>query len=329
MIRAFLLLIPTIILSCTSKGTTQTANTTSIAVETANVPVFNADSAYKYVATQVEFGPRVPETKEHAKCASYLANSLERFGADVLIQEGEVTLYNKKKINCKNIIGQFNKKNPNRVVLFAHWDTRPYADQASGPIEQLQPIDGASDGASGVGVLLEIARQLGKSSSTVGVDIIFFDVEDYGQPHFAKQEYQEHSWCLGAQFWGNNLDMTNYSPRYGILLDMVGAKDALFYKEGYSMKYAPAVVEKVWNTASQLGFGNFFIHENGSTITDDHLYVNSLTGIPTIDIIQFDPQSNTSFGEYWHTHNDNMSIIDRTTLNAVGQTLLQVIYSEK
>lgn len=292
-------------------------------------PAFNADSAYHYIDAQVAFGPRVPDSKSHEKCATYLANSLERMGADVLIQEGEVVLFNKKRIACKNIIGQFDKSNPNRIVLFSHWDSRPFADMERDEALRMKPIDGASDGASGVGVLMEIARLYGKSKASIGIDIVFLDVEDYGQPHFVKSEYQENSWCLGAQFWANNLNKSNYMPRYGILLDMVGAKDALFYKEGYSMQYAPQVVEKVWQTAASLGYGSRFVYDMGGTITDDHVYVNSIAGIPTIDIIQYDPSSSTSFGTYWHTHQDNMSIIDKGTLTAVGETLLEIIYTEK
>lgn len=312
-------------------GSSKSTPETKVIVAQATVKrtAFNADSAYKYIETQVAFGPRVPESKSHAQCATYLANTLERLGADVLIQEGEVELFNKKKVGCKNIIGQFDKANPNRIVLFSHWDSRPFADMEKGEALRMKPIDGASDGASGVGVLLEIARQIAKTKASIGVDIIFLDVEDYGQPHFIETDYQEHSWCLGAQFWANNLDMRNYMPRYGILLDMVGAKDAQFFKEGYSMQYAPQLVEKVWKTAASLGYSGRFVYEQGGTITDDHLYVNSIAGIPTIDIIQFDPASSTSFGTYWHTHQDNMSIIDRNTLSSVGETLLEVIYAEK
>lgn len=329
MIRYIILAIAPFLICCNSQ-TTQTANSnTQTNIELIKTPVFNADSAYDYTAKQVAFGPRVPTSKAHEGCAKYLAAKLKQLGADVTIQEGEVMLFDKNRVTCKNIIGQFNKANPNRVVLFSHWDSRPFADQDENISMRNVPIDGASDGASGVGVLLELARNLGKESATIGVDIIFLDVEDYGQPQFSKLPPNEDSWCLGTQYWGKNIERNNYSPRFGILLDMVGAKDAMFYHEGYSMQYAPQVVEKVWKAASALGHGNRFVYENGGTITDDHVYVNQLTAIPTIDIIQYDPASNTSFGTYWHTHKDNMSIIDKNTLSAVGQTLMQVIYSEK
>lgn len=333
MLRFIPFVIVSILVSCSgnsapsSQGAQSTA--TPLAQGLVNAPVFNADSAYEYTAKQVAFGPRVPASIAHEACAKYLVAKLKQFGAEVGVQEGEVTLFDQNKVICKNIIGQFNKANPNRIVLFSHWDSRPFAEMDESVLMRNVPIDGASDGASGVAVLLELARNLNQTASAIGVDIVFLDVEDYGQPHTSTLTPVEDSWCLGSQYWGKNIDNANYAPRFGILLDMVGAKDALFYKEGYSMEYAPQVVAKVWKAADSLGFGNRFVNESGGTITDDHVYVNQLTGIPTIDIIQFDPASNTSFGTFWHTHKDNMSIIDRNTLSAVGQTLMQVLYSEK
>ena len=333
MLKFIPIIITSLLVSCVGKSTQPTnqseATAKSVNQLVVTVPIFNADSAFDYTAKQVAFGPRVPLSKAHLQCVKYLSDKLKQLGAEVIVQEGEVTLFNKEKVNCKNIIGQFNQANPNRIVLFSHWDSRPFADQDENVMMRNVPIDGASDGASGVAVLLEIARNLGKQPSSLGVDVVFLDIEDYGQPDFLNLPPAEESWCLGTQYWGKKVDKSNYAPRFGILLDMVGAKDALFYKEGYSMQYAPQVVDLVWRTASDLGFGNRFINDNGGTITDDHVSVNQLAGIPTIDIIQFDPTSNTSFGKYWHTHQDNMSIIDKNTLSAIGQTLMQVIYSEK
>ncbi len=329
MIRFIPIVIASLFVSCATKSSQPATVATTNQNGLVKTPDFNADSAYEYTAKQVAFGPRVPTTKAHAECVKYLSSTLKRMGASVTVQEGEVTLFDKNRVICKNIIGQFNKENPNRIVLFSHWDSRPFADQDKNISMRMVPIDGASDGASGVGVLLELARNIGHVNTAIGVDIIFLDVEDYGKPNFIKGEPAEDSWCLGTQYWGKNIDKNNYAPRFGILLDMVGAKDAMFYKEGYSMQYAPQIVDRVWKTASLLGYGNRFVYEDGSTITDDHVYVNSLTGIPTIDIIQFDPQTNTSFASYWHTHQDNMSIIDKNSLQAIGQVLMQVAYSEK
>ncbi len=302
----------------------QTAKTLKI-----NTPVFNSDSAYHYVAKQVAFGPRVPNTTEHAACATYLSNELKRFGADVIIQEADVIAFDNTVLKAKNIIGQFNPEKNNRILLFAHWDTRPFADYDKDKTKQNLPIDGANDGGSGVGVLLEIARQIGKTGHNLGIDIIFFDAEDYGQPVHINLPHKEHTWCLGSQYWGKNPHTANYTARYGILLDIVGAKNALFYREIYSQQFAPELLNRVWNTASDIGYGHHFVYDQGGMITDDHVYVNQFRNIPCINIIQHDPTSQTSFGKFWHTHDDNLEGIDKNTLKAVGQTVLEVIYNEK
>ena len=190
----------------------------------------------------------------------------------------------------------------------------------------MKAIDGADDGASGVGVLLEIARQFSAKAPSVGVDIIFFDAEDYGTPEFDK-EYKADTWCLGTQFWAKNPHVKGYKADFGILLDMVGAKGATFFKEQTSLHYAPNIVEEVWSTARNLGYGKFFISAPGGAITDDHQYVITGRNIPCIDIINYDPEAETGFGAYWHTQNDTMDNIDRETLKAVGQTVLEVVYN--
>ncbi len=316
---------------CGQKNTTRVSDaTTTSAIRSAigkmsETPIFNTDSAYTYVACQVAFGPRVPNTEAHKACAAFLASELERHGAQVFVQQTVLTAYNGVKLNAQNIIGSFDPEKTRRALLFAHWDTRPYADQDKDPANHRKPIDGADDGGSGVGVLLEIARQIGIKRPEIGVDIIFFDAEDYGTPYFAT-DYNSDSWALGSQFWARNPHIPNYKADYGILLDMVGAKGATFFKESYSVKYANLYVEKVWATARELGYGKFFINANGTMITDDHVPVNEIRRIPSIDIINLDPDRNFNFHTHWHTLNDNMDIISKETLKAVGQTVLHVIF---
>ena len=294
------------------------------------VPVFNADSAYRYVQQQVNFGPRVPNTEAHTKCAEFLSKKLKAMGADVIVQEAQVRAFDNSLLNAKNIIAQYKPEIKDRVLLFAHWDSRPFADHCEMPERRNEPILGANDGGSGVGVLLEIARQLQQHPLSYGVDIILFDAEDYGTPdHIEVQEHKEDTWCLGSQYWGKNPHVKNYYARYGILLDMVGAPNAKFHFEMYSKHFAPRVLKKVWNTAHKIGYGDYFVFQDGGGITDDHVYVNKHLNIPCIDIIQYDPGSNSSFGSYWHTHNDNMDVIDKSTLKAVGQTVLEFIYNEQ
>ena len=313
-------------ISCSQTPSSSSAKVESQPVEQQNVPAFDADSAWVFVENQVKFGPRVPNSEAHVACGNYLASELKRFGAQVYEQEATLTAYNGTQLKAKNIIGSYNPENSKRVLLFAHWDSRPYADHDKDPANHKKPIDGADDGASGVGVLLEMARQFSIKSPAIGIDIIFFDAEDYGTPEFVK-EYKENTWCLGAQFWAKNPHVKGYKADFGILLDMVGAKNASFFKEATSMRYAPQIVEEVWSTARDLGYGKFFINAEGGAITDDHQYVILGRNIPCIDIIYTDPESDNGFGPHWHTQNDTMDNIDRETLKAVGQTVLQVVYN--
>ena len=313
-------------ISCSQNPSSSSAKVESQPVKQQNVPAFDADSAWVFVENQVKFGPRVPNSEAHVACGNYLTSELKRFGAQVYEQEATLTAYNGTQLKAKNIIGSYNPENSKRVLLFAHWDSRPYADHDKDPANQMKPIDGADDGASGVGVLLEMARQFSIKSPAIGIDIIFFDAEDYGTPEFVK-EYKENTWCLGAQFWAKNPHVKGYKADFGILLDMVGAKNASFFKEATSMRYAPQIVEEVWSTARDLGYGKFFINAEGGAITDDHQYVILGRNIPCIDIIYTDPESDNGFGPHWHTQNDTMDNIDRETLKAVGQTVLQVVYN--
>ena len=293
------------------------------------VPQFSSDSAYKFVENQVNFGPRVPNTQNHALCAAYLAASLKRFGAQVTEQKMKLQAFDGKTLDAVNIIGSFQPEKTRRVLLCAHWDTRPFADQDADPKNHDKPILGANDGASGVGILLEIARNLGKDTADIGIDIVFFDAEDYGAPESAKVPNSTLTWCLGSQYWSKNPHKTGYTAQFGILLDMVGAPNATFYREQYSDYFAPNIVDKVWNKAAKLGFSQFFINEKNGAITDDHLFVNQNINIPTIDIIHYNPSNAHGFGDYWHTLNDNMQNIDKQTLNAVGATVMNIIYYEE
>ncbi|MBQ7945496.1 MAG: M28 family peptidase [Bacteroidales bacterium] len=287
---------------------------------------FSADSAYRYIAEQVAFGPRTPASKAHEACGNYLVNKMKSFGAEVQEQKADIRAWDGKTLPMRNIIASFQPENAQRILLFAHWDCRPWSDMEKTKNLQMKAVLGANDGASGVGVLMEVARQLGKAQTLpVGVDIIFFDLEDYGVPDWGKDV--KDSWCLGSQYWAKHPHKAGYTANYGILLDMVGTRNACFMWEYISKRYAPDVVQKVWNKAQELGYGQFFIQADGGILTDDHLYINTLAGIPSIDIIDFD-NDRGGFFEGWHTQHDDMSNIDKLTLQAVGNTLMHIIYSE-
>ena len=318
-------------MACGSAGSPEQGSTTTTTpqttVVTSKAPTFEADSAYTYVANQVAFGPRVPNSKAHKQCGDYLAAELTRFGAQLYVQEANLKAYDGTLLEARNLIGSYNPEQSKRVLLFAHWDSRPYSDHDPDPANLRKPLEGADDGASGVGVLLEIARQLGQQAPNIGVDILFCDAEDYGTPEFV-DDYQPDTWCLGSQFWAKNPHVKNYKAEFGILLDMVGGKGATFFREFQSMRSAAPIVQMVWSKARDLGYGKFFINADGGAITDDHQYVISGRGIPSIDIINYDPDTETGFASYWHTQKDNMDNIDRETLKAVGQTVLEVIYNQ-
>jgi hypothetical protein len=289
------------------------------------VPVFNDDSAYSYVQAQCDFGPRTPNTKAHDACAAYLIKKMKTYCDTVLVQKGKVTTFNHVTLDIQNIICRFNPQTNNRILLFAHWDTRPWADQDS--VRREEPMLGADDAGSGVGVLMEVARILSQQKVSIGIDLCFFDAEDYGTRR--EDGPDNDSYALGTQYWCNNPMPENYMASYGILLDLVGGRNATFHIEGYSKQYGSYVVDKVWGAANKLGYSQFFPYADGGFVTDDHVYPNKILNIPCIDIINTNPSNvHSGFPDHWHTHNDNMDIIDRRTLKAVGQTLLYVIYNE-
>ncbi len=286
------------------------------------VPEFNADSAYHFIERQLDFGPRNPNSKGHQQAKRYFLNTLEQYAGARYVYSQDFTAkgYNGDTLALSNIIASFNPQSSDRIMLCAHWDTRPRADKDSA--NQDKPILGADDGGSGVGILLEFARLFEEQPPPIGVDIVLFDGEDYGK------EGDLSKYFLGSRHWAKNPPVEGYSPRFSILLDMVGGQNAQFPKEGYSMQFAPALVNEVWSIADEEGFDELFIQQMGSKISDDHVVINRILGIPTIDIIRHNPSSNNSqFAPYWHTHNDNLSIISKKTLDGVGKTLLELIYN--
>jgi hypothetical protein len=298
-------------------------------VNIVETPDFKADSAYHYIAQQVAFGPRIPGSEASQNTLNFLVAKLKSYGWTVTEQPFTAFRYDGKKLQGTNIIAQFQPAVAKRILLAAHWDARSIADKDS--VRKNEPIDAANDGASGVGVLLEIARNLheAKNKPAVGVDIIFFDLEDHGEPEDYAGEHKPNSWALGSQHWAANLVPANYSAYYGILLDMVGGKGAIFPHEGSSMQYAPGIVRSVWATAADLGYSHLFVDQDAFGISDDHTAVNEIAKIQMIDMIDLrSVNGGFEFGSFHHTHADNLENIDKSTLKAVGQTLLQVLYRE-
>lgn len=307
-------------MGCKAQKQASDSNSASDSATAAAVVDFDGNNAYNLVKAQCDFGPRVPGTPAHSKCAEWLEQQLRDYCDSTIVQQAQVTTFDGTTLNIKNLIGIINPDADNRILLLAHWDCRPWADNDPDPAKHKEPVMGANDAASGVAVLLELARVMNNKKPTVGVDILLTDAEDWGTNNV------EESWALGTQYWAKHPHVEGYSPRFGILLDMVGAKGAKFSKEIQSMQYAPSVVNEVWDMAQQSGYGSYFDNNAGGAITDDHIVVNQM-GIKCIDIIDMRQGGDTGFFDGWHTTGDTLDKIDPTVLKVVGQTVANVIYS--
>ena len=329
-------------------------------------PAFCADSAYAFCEAQCDFGPRTMNSQAHDDCGAWIMETFKSYGMSVIPQQTLLKGYDGTMLRATNIIASYRPELTDRILICAHWDSRPWADNDPDEANHRKPVLAANDGASGVAVMLELARLLREyggagarghentsaadtsratSASdsilapphlrtpapplTLGVDFICFDAEDWGTPQWDDTPSDGDTWALGAQYWAANPHVDGYTARYGILLDMVGGQGAQFYQEQQSLQYARSIVDKVWRASQVVGFGSFFPSREGVGITDDHLPVNRVAKIPCIDIIPYYPDCpQSSFGPTWHTVNDDMAHIDRNTLQAVGQTLIQVLWSE-
>lgn len=318
------LLIPliSILALVTSCGkSSQQANAETAAPTKATVN-FDADSAYNYVARQVAFGPRVPGTAAHTQCHDWIASQLSSFGATVTAMDTVILNPAGKAVDIRNIYATIRPDAPRQVMLLAHYDTRPWADRDSDPNAHNTPIDGANDGASGVAVILEIARNAMNADPDTGLQILIVDAEDSGT-----YDGDDREWCLGSQAFAAALPHSGIRrPDYAILLDMVGGRDAQFDREYFSQIYARDVCDKIWRAAAKAGHSSRFKNTRGGAVNDDHCYLIE-AGIPTVDIIESANPATGSFNPTWHTLSDNIDNIDRSTLRAVGETVTQAIFN--
>ncbi len=286
-----------------------------------NIPVFNADNAYNQIKTQVDFGPRSPNTPAHAQALNYFQIELSKYADAVKLQHFTQIGYNNEVLNLTNIIAEFNPQSSKRIMICAHWDSRPRAEYSKDDDKKNKPIPGANDGASGCGVILELARILNENPINYGIDLVLFDGEDYGK------ENDLDNFCLGSKYFASHLNVRQL-PQFAILLDMVGDKEAFFPKEENSLKYARGIVNLIWNAAQQTN-SSVFSSEEVSGVYDDHMPLNNY-GIRTVDIIDSDligDDSQTTRRNYWHSDRDNMDNIGKETLKQLGNTLTFLIYS--
>jgi hypothetical protein len=291
---------------------------------------FMTDSCYAFIQKQVAFGPRVPGNANHAACGNWLIEKFKSYNCTVKEQVGTMPNWEGGNTPVRNIIASIHAGASKRIVLAAHWDSRPYGDKDPDPSKHKQPIDGANDGASGVGVLLELARISKDLPEDIGVDFILFDSEDGGKPEWATDgENDAYTWCLGSQLWAKQKPQR--TMRYAVLLDMVGAEGARFNKEGYSMQSAGNAVNRIWGNAAKLGYSEYFQNEETAGIVDDHLFMIQ-ANVPSLDIVDMRPNfmgTQFEFGGSHHTHSDNMSVISKPTLKAVGHTLAYTVWNLK
>lgn len=288
-------------------------------------PEFDADSVYLFVKTQTDMGFRTPGSKAHNACADYIAKTMRRWCDTVIVQPFTTTLWNGQKVDGKNIIASLAPERDKRILLAAHWDSRMWADHDLDTNNWRSPVPGANDGASGTGLLMEMARIMSAMPPDVGVDFVFFDIEDQGITEWAGR-YEDNTWCKGSQHWAKNPHRLFYQAQYGILYDMVGTDNPRFTKEEISMNFARGLMDKMWQCAASLGYSSIFADELSDAILDDHLYVNQILRIPTIDIVQNSP--NCSFYPHWHTVNDNLEAVNKETLKIVATVSLKLIYAD-
>ncbi len=317
------------VLSACGNAAKKSANTSTAEGQQPVGPTFQADSAYLFCEQQCQFGPRTMNSEAHDRCGRWIVEKFRSYGMEVVEQKATLKGYDGTPLQSTNIIACSHPELADRILICAHWDSRPWADNDPDEANWRKPVMAANDGASGVAVMLETARLLSQADSLrVGVDFICFDAEDWGVPQWS-EEHDGDSWALGAQYWAAHKHVEGYQPRFGILLDMVGGEGARFSREGYSLRHARQVVDRVWQAAQVVGVSSYFPQQDGNFITDDHVPVNEVAGIPCIDIIPYYPDCEaSSFGPTWHTVADDMSHIDRATLQAVGQTIIQVLFSE-
>lgn len=282
----------------------------------------DADTLFMYVADQVAMGPRIPGTPGHDRCVDYITARLKRAGAVVTVQD---TLFapagsSMSPQRVRNITGSFNVGAPRHVLLLAHYDTRPWADEEADAALHNTPIDGANDGGSGVAVLLEIARLMRNLPNNLEVELLFVDAEDAGNHN------DDLSWCVGSQAWADAFDpASRRMPDYAILLDMVGARGACFHREYFSERYARSVNNLVWDAARRTGYANRFVDKVGGALNDDHIHIMSV-GIPAIDIVESQNPETGSFNPSWHTLSDNLDNIDPATLKMTADVVINSIF---
>jgi hypothetical protein len=273
---------------------------------------FSGPTAFAYIQTQVGYGPRIPGTEAHQRERQWL-DSLLRSRADTLVtQEWKHVTAKGDTLPLTNFLARFNPKAEKRILYLAHWDSRPTSDSPLSR-DSTKPVLGANDGGSGVALLLGVADVLKRAPPAIGVDLLFVDGEDYGD--FTKSP---NDVLIGSRYYGAH--QVGRKPLYAVLFDLIADKDLQIYQEGNSLIGAPEVVELVWDTAKDLGYGGYFISSPRHTLIDDHLELQK-AGIRAIDVVDFDYPA-------WHTVYDTIDKVSAASLQIVGDVAVALIRRE-
>ena len=284
-----------------------------------NVPKFDEDHAFEYLVAQCDFGPRNPGSDGYYACLDYMIAELDQYADEIILQDFS---YQERRYNnryeLENIIARFNPDAEFQTVISAHWDTRPWADQEDNRRDRDQPIIGANDGASGVAILLELAKIMGENPPPIGVNLVFFDGEDLGVPG------ENSTYCQGSRYFAKNLPIPR--PDEAINLDMVGDKQLVLPIERYSLEYHPKLVRYLWDRARDMGL-DAFIGRVDYAIYDDHVPLHEIAGIPAINLIDF--KYPNSYANFWHTMNDIPENCSAESLEQVGELMVDYIYNRE
>ena len=272
---------------------------------------FAGERAFGYLQQQMQFGPRIPGTPGHERTGDWILAHLRATADTVAIQSFTHVTRRGASLHLRNFLARFRPTVSERVLLLAHWDTRPRADQSPNLGQQRLPVPGANDGASGVALLLGLADVLKAKPPAVGVDLLFVDGEDYGD--FATDS---NDVLIGSRYFAGH-QPSGYPPLFAVLFDMVADKDQQFYYEGNSQAVAPEVVDRVWRAAADLGYSRVFLPGVKHTLIDDHVALQK-AGIHAIDVVDFDYP-------YWHTTDDTIEKVSAASLQVVGDVAVALV----
>ena len=282
-------------------------------------PDFDEDHAFEYLVTQCDFGPRNPGSEGYYACLDFIINELDQSADDIILQDFRYQEQRyRKRYDLQNIIARFNPDASFQTIISAHWDTRPWADQEDNRRDRNQPIIGANDGASGVAVLLELAKIMGETPPPIGVNLVFFDGEDLGVPG------ENETYCQGSRYFAKNLPIPR--PDEAINLDMIGDKQLHIPVEKYSLEYNPNLVRYLWGRADDMGLDAFDITPQYA-IYDDHVPLHEIAGIPAINLIDF--KYPNPYANFWHTMNDVPENCSAESLEQVGKLMVDYIYNRE